>query len=203
MNVHTLEMTTEQATEALRHYEDQVAQERTVEDQAIMAAYRAAARGLPVISLRETIRAGGFFDAGNNGRAGRPRLAIVRADATAVQVRSDGDDIVYSTFDTWGALGRNRGALVGAETVRVPRVLDTEHRWFHSGTTVVPLIPPQHRPRRNRIRGFHILWEVERWDPTPPVDPALLRHIRGDLWSVVATWDLTPLERAVLAARST
>ena len=48
---------------------------------------------------------------------------------------------------------------------------------------------------------FHILWEVEQWDPTPPVDPALVRHIRGDLWAVIAMWDLTELERAVLAAR--
>lgn len=31
-----------------------------------------------------------------------------------------------------------------------------------------------------------------------PVDPALLKHIGGDLYAVVATWDLTDLERAVL-----
>jgi len=34
---------------------------------------------------------------------------------------------------------------------------------------------------------------------TPPRDPALIRHIRGDLWAVLAVWDLTELERAVLA----
>jgi len=28
-----------------------------------------------------------------------------------------------------------------------------------------------------------------------------LRHIRGDLWSVVAVWDLTELERLVLSQR--
>ncbi|MGH3300400.1 MAG: hypothetical protein ACRDOK_01755 [Streptosporangiaceae bacterium] len=35
----------------------------------------------------------------------------------------------------------------------------------------------------------------------PPRDPALLRWIRGDLWAVVAQWDLTELERAVLSSR--
>ena len=43
------------------------------------------------------------------------------------------------------------------------------------------------------MRGFHVLWEVESWTPEPPRDPALLRHLRGDLWSVLAVWDLTEL----------
>jgi hypothetical protein len=68
--------------------------------------------------------------------------------------------------------------------------------------TIVPLIPPRLRPRKHRIRGFHILWEVDSWTPLPSKDPALLRHIRGDLWSVVATWDLTELEMAVLSQRA-
>lgn len=45
-----------------------------------------------------------------------------------------------------------------------------------------------------------MLFEAE-WRPEPPKDPALLRHIGGDLYSVVAVWDLTELERAVLAGR--
>jgi hypothetical protein len=35
-----------------------------------------------------------------------------------------------------------------------------------------------------------------------PRDPALLRHVRGDLWAVLATWDLTELERLVLTQRA-
>jgi hypothetical protein len=68
-------------------------------------------------------------------------------------------------------------------------------------STVVPLVPPRFRPRRPRLARCHVLWEVEEWSPVPPVDPALLRHIRGDLWAVLATWDLSPLERAVLGGR--
>jgi hypothetical protein len=46
------------------------------------------------------------------------------------------------------------------------------------------------------------VWDPER--PPAPVDPALLRHIGGDLYAVdlyavVVTWDLTEIERAVLA----
>jgi hypothetical protein len=43
---------------------------------------------------------------------------------------------------------------------------------------------------------------VEAWNEIPARDPALLRHIRGDLWAVLAVWDLTELERAVLGQRS-
>lgn len=97
---------------------------------------------------------------------------------------------------------RNRGALVGRSTVRVTvdgRPPATRSHW--RGRTIVPLIPPRYRPRRGRLSSCHLLWEVEAWDLTPPTDPALIRHLRGDLWSVLAVWDLTDLERAVLAQR--
>lgn len=42
---------------------------------------------------------------------------------------------------------------------------------------------------------------VPGWQPVPPTDPLLLRHLHGDLYAVLAAWDLTPLERAVLAGR--
>jgi hypothetical protein len=98
---------------------------------------------------------------------------------------------------------RSRGALVGSHSVSVDVPAPTSwtnRRW--RGHCIVPLVPPQHRPRRPKLGRFHVLWEVERWDHTAPRDPALLRHIRGDLWAVVATWDLTELERAVLAQRA-
>jgi hypothetical protein len=52
------------------------------------------------------------------------------------------------------------------------------------------------------LAALHVLWEVERWELVPPTDPALIRHIRGDLWAVLATWDLTEIERHVLAQRA-
>ena len=50
------------------------------------------------------------------------------------------------------------------------------------------------------LTGYHVLWEAE-WQQVVPRDPFLLRHIGGDLYSVVAAWDLTDLERSVIAAR--
>lgn len=187
----------------LKEYEEMRAEERTREDQAIAAGYRAAARGLPVISLPEVIRAGGRFE-----QSKRPKLAIVSADATVVRVDSvgGGHDVVYSSDPPrpgywWDKNPIARTSIVGRNHVRVNNFTETSE-YFSSAQTIVPMIPPQHRPKRNRLHLFHILWEVEKWDPTPPIDPALLKHIGGDLWAVHAVWALTELERAVLSQRA-
>ncbi len=95
----------------------------------------------------------------------------------------------------------SRGALVGKHTTRVPITDPPElPSWKRAGgEAMAPIVPPKLRPRLRRLRHCHILWEVEQWKLVPPRDPALIRHIRGDLWAVLAQWDLTELERAVLA----
>jgi hypothetical protein len=199
MNLTTLEIPVDEAKARLAEYQQALAVERNSEDEAIAAGYRAASRGLPVVLLSQVFERGGWFD------NGLPRLAIARADAQVVRVDIEGlwgsGDLGLVFMDNDRAT--NRGALVGRHSVRV-QVPRRDHNGTsrRGGRTTVPLVPPRHRPRRPRLHGFHVLWEVERWDPTPPRDPALLRHIRGDLWAVMATWDLTELERAVLSQRS-
>jgi len=159
--------------------------------------YRALARGLPVISMRETITAGGFFGPGRPDQ-GLPRLAVGKAGEADCRVHWSGQsELTYFH----GNFLDNRGALVGKSTIRVPGVPRPARTTYYSGRALTPLIPPRHRPRPARLRHCHILWEVESWELIPPRDPALLRHIRGDLWAVLAVWDLTDLERAVLAGR--
>jgi hypothetical protein len=69
--------------------------------------------------------------------------------------------------------------------------------------SMVPPVPPGLRPARH-LRNYHVLWEAE-WvqhaPPRPPGDPALLRRIGGDVFAVVAVWDLTEMERAILGGR--
>jgi len=196
VNLPTIEVSEEEATTKLAEYEEALKHERTAEDEAIAQAYRAAKRGLQVVRLSEAVALGGYFDG-----TSLPRIAIARADATQCFVAWSGDDIIYTDIDRWHV---NQGALVGQHSVRVPMrdvALPTVRTW-RRGAAPVPLIPPRCRPRRYRLKRCHVLWEVESWTQVPARDPALLRHIRGDLWAVLAVWDLTDLERAILGQRS-
>jgi hypothetical protein len=189
VNLSTIVIPEDEARARLAEYEAAIRQERNAQDEALAMGYRAAARGLPIIRLSETITAGGYFDDNN-----LPRIAVIRATEKQCYVRWSGNDLVYND-----GVSRNQGALVGKWTVRVPIAEPPAGRRWHGGQTVVPLIPPRYRPRWPRLGSCHLLWEVHSWTPVPPEDPALIRHIRGDLWAVLAVWDLTELERAVLA----
>jgi hypothetical protein len=200
MNLSTIVVSEEEATEKLAEYEAAVKTERSAEDVAIAQAYRAARRGLAVISLRRAIGEGGYFD------DGMPRIAIARAGWPEAFCKwrfgsglRDTDGLVFADDDYW------RGeSLVGKHHVQTtpsahPETVEQGYRWRRAP---VPLVPPSCRPKRPRLSNLHVLWEVESWSPAPSRDPALLKHIRGDLWAVLATWDLTDLELAVLAQRS-
>jgi hypothetical protein len=67
-----------------------------------------------------------------------------------------------------------------------------------TGRALVPLIPPWARPKA-KLSNYHILWEADWTDV--PVDPALLKHLGGPLYVVLAVWDLTEVERSVLSLR--
>jgi hypothetical protein len=199
MELSTIEMPKEQAEARLKAYRALLKTERTQQDERIAAGYRVLARGLPIIKLSESIAAGGFHD------NGLPRIAIARADSQDCWVERESwpepGAFVYSTeAPRWDRLP-NRGAMVNSLTVRIRITEEMEvPKWQKRiGHTIMPIIPPEHRPKPHRLHLFHILWEVEAWELMPPKDPALLRWIGGDLWSVVATWDLTELERAVLS----
>lgn len=194
MNLNTL-ISPQEAEAQFDEYRQQIADERTVEDEAILAGLRAATRGLPVISLTRAFEEAGTFE------TGLPKLAIINADATKCRASAPWHRSGMLCFDDMSSGDWTKSswrALVGRHHVMVPFTTSIR-RW---GETVVPTIPPRHRPNRRRLHKFHILWEVEEWTLAPPRDPALLRHIRGDLWAVQAVWDLTDLERMVLSQRA-
>jgi hypothetical protein len=62
----------------------------------------------------------------------------------------------------------------------------------------VPPIPPRFRPEA--LDDYFTLFEAE-WQPMPPVDPILLKRIGQTMFVIVAQWNLTAVERAVLEGR--
>lgn len=193
VNLSSILMDPGEAESKITEYESVKAARRSWFDYALLRAYRAVASGTAILRLYNTVEAGGHFD------NGLPRLAIVRADASECYIeRHRGNPMVWLYATNREVARRWRGAAIGKETVAVPCVQDwPQGQW--SGRTLAPIIPPSCRPARGPLSNFHLLWEVEEWKMTPPVDPALIRHLVGDLWVVHATWDLTPLEQAVMA----
>lgn len=166
------------------------------QDRAILAGYEAVAKHKSVISLSQTLIAGG------EDKEHRPRLAVARADERQIEMsRWDSGRVDFKGTTRWSDAdyaekphNTNRdfqflGMLPAVEGVG-PR------GWGRiEAFAVVPHIPPGLRP--DALERYNVLWEAD-WQRKQPVDPALLRHLHGDLYVVVASWDLSDLERAVL-----
>lgn len=188
MDVAQLEVDRDEALRMWRKYQTHKHHQNPI-DQDVERIYRAIATGKVVIRALESIRKAGLFP------SGLPKLAIARADAKSCFLTLRRDGSAQMADLRW--INRN--------TAR-NRYVDFEAGTFGTGirggsfTALVPHIPPDLRPKRG-IQNYTILWEAE-WSPEPPRDPLLLRRFgKGDIWLVCGAWDLTEVERAVMADR--
>lgn len=189
METQPIVLDREKARELWRKYREHRHWSQPI-DQEIMRTYDAIAKGRMVIKALESIRVAGV------NADGMPKLAIAHATAKEcwLRVQSNGTCIMADNEPAlWRTNSRQRftfrpGELTGLNT----------RQW--RSTAIVPIVPLDLRPKRG-LANYHVLWEAE-WSARVPVDPMLLRRIgQGDLWIVVAAWDLTEIERAALAAR--
>lgn len=184
MNVSALNVTREQAQEALLEYK-QHRNSYDKRDWEIERIYRAIARGRTVISANDAIVRGGIDE------LGRPRLAIMRADQELACCDAWATDRVEFTNR-----GRRRGNDLNFE-IAWPGRARTNNQFLEAR---LPRIPPQHRPPLSDLPKYHVLWEAD-WTAIPR-DPYLLKRIGKDAWVVLAAWDLTDVEINVLLARA-
>ena len=202
MQLHTIEMDRAEARARYLEYRDAVRERHDAELAEIMRGYRALARGHQVIDLAATIRAGGTVTKtvphfrGGAREVTLPALAVMRADQPwcHVQVTRDGAVAYHHQGSPRSNETRN---LIRLPVGTLDEDITTDYPWRQRA--MVPPVPPRLRPKAS-LGNYHVLWEAE-WERCAPVDPALLRHIGGDLYAVLATWDLTPLERTVLTRR--
>jgi hypothetical protein len=172
-----------------RYYADPI-------DMEIRRTYKALSQGKTVIRALESI-----VKAGVNEQ-GLPKLAIVRADQkTCICDRErDGSFALYPpSHARWNSAAEMHFRF---PTGSLPAMNDPRGHggWWRDYEALVPPIPHKLRPKR-ALESYHILWEAE-WSRVIPKDPYLLRRLgKGDLWLVVAAWDLTEVERAALQAR--
>lgn len=157
-------------------------------DQSIAAAYKALEEGRQMVQLTEVIAKGG-------SKGYFPGLALVRADRSEVRcVATSHGDVTYRA---------KRWSMTMPDLLKGwTRVYRDDAPGSRRATALAPHIPPEVRENR-KLKDHLLLWEpswrVEADRPLRrPFDPALLEQVVGDLYCVVAAWDLSPLEMAAL-----
>lgn len=200
MELQSIEVSWKDARETLRQYGSILKAKRTEEDIAILKSTKAILSGKMVIRLADAVRNGGVDN------RGLPRIAIARADDRFVKVRSRGNSCDMTGTSRRGEYvpdyHHKRGSWDQRKTSSKPRAfdfrLDGKFQDRCEAEACVPSIPPAFRPSPSSYDNYYILFEAE-WDVSPPVDPALLAPLGSGLYVVVAVWNLTEVEQAVLA----
>lgn len=190
MNVAELKLDRKAARELYQKYKAHQHYSAPI-DHEIRRAYQLIAQGRMVIQALESIRRAGTFD------TGLPKLAITRADAERIDCRvwSNGSAKMEPSDNRWGRTTRSGVFNFPAGTFD-PRSRDA----WKTAEAIVPTCPVHLRPKRG-LANYFTMWEAE-WSKIIPKDPMLLRRIgKGDMWLVVAAWDLTEVERAALSTR--
>jgi hypothetical protein len=157
-------------------------------DDEIAKIYKAISKGDKVVQALASIANAGL------GEDGLPKLAIARADEQQcfLYPRTNGSATMTGVRWANGRTAHDRvfefaeGTFPGIRTA-------------YDASAIMPHCPPDVRPKRG-LQNYHVLWDAV-WRPEPPRDPYLLRRIgkTGDFWLVVGAWDLTDVERAVMA----
>lgn len=188
MNVEKLAMSKEDARRLYGEYKAH-REFQTPMDREIEKTYRLIAAGKVVIQARASIAAAGL------GADGFPKLALCRADAKEcyLEMFNNGECRMYADQSGW------RAPRADSKRVLLPPGTFPPRTSHGTARAMLPLIPVHLRPR-TALDNYHILWEAE-WRRVVPRDPYLLRHMHGDVWVVLAAWDLTEVERAAMATR--
>lgn len=205
MNIPQILMTREAARDAFREYQAAVRADRPnvrkvwrAEDVGLMQAYKQLARGRAVIDLPAVMRAAGVkrFD---ECPLPLPVLAVAPSEAKRCQVlmfTSGAATFADADRVDWYGRPKSRRRSVAFEPGTFA-THDGSLSRHQKQSTLVPIIPPALRPKF-KLTGYFTLWEVESWQLEPPRDPMLLKRLGGGLFAVLATWDLTDVERAIL-----
>lgn len=143
--------------------------------------YQQTRNGKSVIDIVDVFKRGGFHPNGH------PKLAIAPANSKV------GNCLMWNSTMEFKGDSYNKKTEVSID------LIPQDRRWIQLKAPV-PMIPPRLLPPKIS-EDHYILWEVDKWEMVPPVDPWLLERITKTMFVVLAAWDLTPLERACMAAR--
>lgn len=208
MNIETMSESRKTATEKWREYRnaEKVSDNPIYKD--LKKVYNQLKGGRKIIDIFKVIQKGGI----NNEHL--PTMAIAKASSKFVWCTYDPNgQIQFVNRKSRYSWDNNNGASPIMEDVSFgnwlpefstatlkSKGLMKENDWSFRLKAPVPLIPPKHLPV-NLTDDYYILWEVDKWAMVAPTDPYLLKRITKNLFVVLAAWDLTPMEKAVMEGR--
>ena len=197
-----IEMAQEEAKEEYLKYREALkdrVDKQHKQYEEIKKVYHSLSKGHKVIDVFDAFKRTGV------NKDGEPKLAICRADHKTVRFRKqDFGSGVFYNLDEWikEAVNLPSGTFPKWEHEKDANGNPKTESWTvlrERIKTGVPIIPAQFLPD-SKLENFYILWEVKDWQESipPKKDPFLLKRISTNLFSVLAEWDVTEVERAVL-----
>ena len=191
--------------EAKAHYHEylsatKVRKEKYVEE--LKNLYRHLSEGAKVLDIYAA-----FKESGVN-KFGDPNLGIAPADVrqiTFVKESLGGGHFSKGRWPDRYSVALPSGTFGSWKTISREDAVDRKREWETGNierqqiVAKVPLIPPLLLPESKSLDGYYVLFEVEKWDEIPTAkDPYLLKRINANAFVVLAEWDVTEIELAVV-----
>jgi len=208
MEVEELVIPKEQAEAELKALKEAIRRHAQLRKEEIrrelMAVYGHLRHYGKIIDIYESFRKAGL------NKDGDPRLAICRADAKQCYcLKIEDGSAIFSMerLDRWQRQPRKTYAEVKLpagtfqwQPIDPTRPLNAYNIKNQLVQCPAPIIPAKILVEevRHRLKNYHVLWEVKAWKPVPPQDPILLKRLTANLFGVLATWELTALEKAIV-----
>lgn len=202
--LNTIEMPEEQAKKLWKEYNEVIKKRKEKYLKDLKACYYQLSKGKKLIDIY-AIMSKTKLDVN-----GEPRLAIARADWKEVffNKRDTGTGVFSDqTKMHWDDTQKGEVGFPSQTFPNWKRKKDkdgnaTSDIWRERISAGVPLIPAKFLPEGS-LENYYILWEIKDWKEfIPPArDPFLLKRLTNNLFAVLAAWDITALERSIIAGK--
>ena len=206
-NAPTIDIPVEEAEKFYKEYAEEIKERGDKAEKylkELKSTYYHLSQGRKVIDIYEVFKKSSLKENGD------PELAIARADLKKIFFHresmgagcfaekerwydsSDNVRLPSNTFKDWDTVIEDSSNEWNEWSVRHPKIVRA------TVETKVPLVPAHIMPN-GKLDNYYILFEVSEWNEVPvAADPYLLKRINSNAFVVLAEWDITPIEQAIL-----
>lgn len=195
----TITMPEDKAKEEWQKYVDLLKKRKEKYLEVMKKAHYEMKKGNALLDVYKVMKIAGLND------KEEPKLAISRADIKEVIFcKKDAGTGSFEMGDGWNRKGWDTDINFPQKTFNIHWKRtegQPETSWQinkKSIKTKVPIIPAELMPSGD-LKNYYILWEPLEWEELPETkDPILLKRISENLFVILGSWDLTPLEQSII-----